>query len=202
VGPAEVPQCSEINSLECQADPSAHTDAGKVLGQLSNDAHPIQSKHRSPQRIGRDGAARVVDPLVLIASPSLETDGRQGSSGRGLLFDACLEGGDRVLVRRTHQPFLDACRVLVDDGVDPTTRIVMRHAGSHTDSLIAKVGAAAKLSVKEDDEPPRFRAWTPFPSRPVESSVRFEERAARGIADDDQNAPPTPPGANGEGIAS
>jgi hypothetical protein len=162
-----------------------------------------QSKHRNPQPIGHDGArgaARDVFQLVLIVSPVFDADGHRVSSGRGLLFDARLEGAERVLVRRTHQPFLEACRVLVADGVDPTTRIVMRHVGSRTDALIAKVGAAAKLSVKEDDEPPRFRPWTPFPSRPVESSVRFEEQAAREAADGDENAPATPPGANGEGI--
>jgi hypothetical protein len=98
-----------------------------------------------------------------------------------LLFDAHLEGEDRaLLVRRTHQPLLDACRVLVADDVDPRARIVMRHAGSQTHALIAKVGAAAKLSVKEGDEPPRLRPWTPFPSRPVESSMRCEEQEARG----------------------
>jgi hypothetical protein len=118
-----------------------------------------QSKHRNPQPIGHDGArgaARDVFQLVLIVSPVFDADGHRVSSGRGLLFDARLEGAERVLVRRTHQPFLEACRVLVADGVDPTTRIVMRHVGSRTDALIAKVGAAAKLSVKEDDEPPRF----------------------------------------------
>jgi hypothetical protein len=159
----------------------------------------------APSLRRRDGGARAdrdVFRLTLIVSPVFEADGRRASSGRGLLFDARLEGEERVLVRRTHQPFLDACRVLVAEGVDPTMRIVMRHAGSQTDSLIAKVGAAAKLSVKEDDGPPRLRPWTPFPSRPVESSVRFEEQAAGGVAEDNEAAPLTQPVAKGEGVAS
>jgi hypothetical protein len=162
------------------------------------------SKRGSPQPAGRDGRARAdrdVFRLLLIVSPVFEADGRRASSGRGLLFDARLEGEERVLVRRTHQPLLDACRVLVAEGVDPKTRIVMRHVGSQTDALITKVGAAAKLSVKEDDGLPRFRPWTPFPSRPVESSVRFDEQAAQEIADGDETASATPPGVNGEGIA-
>ena len=102
--------------------------------------------------------------LVLVASPSFESNGDRASSERGLLFDARLEGEERVLVRRTHQPLLDASRVLRADGIDPQTRIILRRAGSHSDALISSVGGAAKLRVKEDAGQPRFRSWTPFPS--------------------------------------
>jgi hypothetical protein len=126
--------------------------------------------------VGAARADRDVFLFVLMVSPAFDADGCRASSGRGLLFDAQLEGEERVLVRRTHQPLLDACRVLVADGVNPATQIVMRHVGSQTDALVSTVGGAAKLRVKEDGAPPRFRPWTPFPSRPVESSVRFEEQ--------------------------
>ena len=78
-------------------------------------------------------------------------------------------------MRRTHQPLLDASRVLKADGIDPQTRIILRRAGSHSDALISSVGGAAKLRVKEDAGQPRFRSWTPFPSCPVKPSVRLQE---------------------------
>jgi hypothetical protein len=133
---------------------------------------------------------------VLVISPVVKADGRRARSSRGLVFEARIEGEDRVVVR-SHQPLLDACRALVAASLDPETRIVMRHLGSEKDALIAKVGAAAKRRVKEDNGPPRFRTWTPFPSRPAESSMRFPNRATRGVADGDENAPATSPGADG-----
>jgi hypothetical protein len=182
-----LPRSNEIKELQIGGTPRLPTGS---LGFLPCVSHKAPARRPTPRH----------DPnafqFVLIASPSVEADGRRAASGRGSLFDAHLEGEERVLVRRTHQPFLDACRVLVADGVDPRAWIVTRRAGSKTHALIAKVGAAAKLSVKEGDEPPRLRPWTPFPSRPVESSMRFQEQAAGGIADGDQNAPATSPGGN------
>jgi hypothetical protein len=74
-------------------------------------------------------------------------------------YAARLEGSDDILcVSRT--PFLTAARELLKRGRDPSTLIVMRHAGSSTDCLRARLGGAAKLSVKEEDgRPPRFVLW-------------------------------------------
>jgi hypothetical protein len=62
----------------------------------------------------------------------------------------------RQLCNATRLPFLSAARQLVSEGVDPDTKIVMRHAGSDTDCLNSTIGKAAKLCVLEDKGPPRF----------------------------------------------
>ena len=57
-------------------------------------------------------------------------------------------------------PFLTGARELLKRGYDPSTIIVMRHAGSSTDGFRARLEAAAKLSVKEENgRPPRFVLW-------------------------------------------
>jgi hypothetical protein len=72
---------------------------------------------------------------------------------------------DRELARG-REPFLDAARVLRDEGVDPATPLIMRHAGSDTDCIVSTVGAAANLIVEEGtDGMPRFRKWRPLPFR-------------------------------------
>jgi hypothetical protein len=83
--------------------------------------------------------------------------------------------GHRELVT-SRQPFLDSARVLLGEGCDPTTVLVMRHAGSPTESLRATIGAAAKLTVAEGElDPPRFRAWKPFLSREGSPQTRQNE---------------------------
>src|SRR5215470_2073014 len=72
-------------------------------------------------------------------------------------FRASFDG--RVLVEASATPFLDAARFLAAEGVDPATRIVMRHQGKDYDALVSTVGTAAKLTVEEGDGVPRFRRW-------------------------------------------
>jgi len=64
----------------------------------------------------------------------IERDKRDG------YFEARI--GDR-LVCISRQPFLDAARILVAEGVDPTTRMQMFNRG--TPSLAGPIGVAAKL---------------------------------------------------------
>jgi hypothetical protein len=81
---------------------------------------------------------------------------------RGPLFDAKI--ADRIVVRRNAQPLLDACRVLMAEGCNPATPIVMQHEGSVMDALRTTVGHAGKLTVDEPTDgkrPPRFRDWRP-----------------------------------------
>jgi hypothetical protein len=95
---------------------------------------------------------------------------------RAHLFEASLAG--RVL-GVSRQPLLDAARVLLAEGHDPHTILAMRHAGSDTIALSAKLGAAAKLTV--DEGSPYFRAWRAMPPR--EGSSRIDETAAAGSGD-------------------
>jgi hypothetical protein len=73
------------------------------------------------------------------------------------LFEARV--GERLLCT-SRQPFLDSARVLVAEGLDPDSTITMRHAGSATVALTARLGVAARLQVNEDG--PRFGAWRPW----------------------------------------
>jgi hypothetical protein len=66
-------------------------------------------------------------------------------------FNATVDG-EKLCSSRT--PFFSAARVLLKRGVDPDTKIVMRHTGSETTSLRSTVGAAAALTV--DESGPKF----------------------------------------------
>src|SRR5262249_55725154 len=82
-------------------------------------------------------------------------------------FEARLDGEDRILCV-SHQPFVDAARVLVDEGCDPTEILTMRHVGSETIALTAQLGAAAKCMVEEgSSDGPRFVQHVPWSSDPT-----------------------------------
>jgi hypothetical protein len=53
------------------------------------------------------------------------------------------------VVERSTTLFCDAARVLLAEGVDPVTKLVMRHEGSSHDALRSTVGVAAKLTVTD-----------------------------------------------------
>src|SRR5712671_2355905 len=105
--------------------------------------------------------------IIITVSPSLDSDGRLACSGRGQLFNGVVDG--RLIVTRSSQLLLDGARALLAEGIDPRTRIVMRHAGVDTDALRSTVGDAAKLSIREGDDAPRFKDWVPLPPRPEAS---------------------------------
>ena len=82
-------------------------------------------------------------------------------------FDGWVDGFDQV-VAASQTPFLSAARVLLQRGVDPETVLQMRHKKTRTDSLRAKVGVAAKLTVTTDTAGPlRFRLFEPWPASGV-----------------------------------
>jgi hypothetical protein len=86
-------------------------------------------------------------------------------------FHARLEDGTE-LCKSTRQPLLDGTRELLKRGVDPQTRLVMRHEGSPVDALTATVGAAAKLTVDEGNARRTSVAgsrtrWSPRGRRPI-----------------------------------
>ena len=76
-------------------------------------------------------------------------------------YAARIEGDDRVLVKKSRQPFLDAARALLREGYDPHLAMVMRHLGSSIDALRGDIGVAAKLKIEElsdGSRRPRFVA--------------------------------------------
>jgi len=96
--------------------------------------------------------------------------------GRPGWFTASVAGDDRLLAR-SRTPFLDAARELLGSGVDPATVLVMRHAGSTTESLRAAVGVAATLTVEESAHGPVFRRHrTTPPSAVGGASVRSDDQ--------------------------
>ena len=66
--------------------------------------------------------------------------------------------GDTLLAT-SRTPFFAAARRLLELGADPADVLTMRHRGSDTVSLRARVGAAAKLKVIETNSGPRFAPW-------------------------------------------
>jgi hypothetical protein len=108
-----------------------------------------------------------IGKLVIIIKPEPRNPSRPPQECR---YEARLEGSDQILcVSRT--PFLDAARVLIDQGYDSERRINMRHEGSGTEAFNdVKLAAAAKLTVKEYDDgrcPPTFAPYRCFPAHRV-----------------------------------
>ena len=100
------------------------------------------------------------------------TDGISDYSSRAQLFNGTAAGPE--VVTGSSQPLLDGARVLLAEGVDPATRIVMRDAGSVVDDLRSAVGAAVWLIVEEGERPPlfRLRLWQPLPHAAVTPPMR------------------------------
>ena len=91
-------------------------------------------------------------------------------------FMACL--GERIILKSSRQPLLDAARVLLAEGVDPQARIQMRHAGANHVALSSTVGKAAKLTVDEHNGTV-FAKWKPHPVSAGSPPMRFDEEAVR-----------------------
>lgn len=86
------------------------------------------------------------------------TDNRTGLpkfGNSGPLYDASYSG--KVIVRSSHQPFLDACRVLLTDGMSGPAEI-WDHVRPFP-RMRSTIEAAAKLRVSESGCPPRFRPY-------------------------------------------
>jgi hypothetical protein len=67
------------------------------------------------------------------------------SPDHGITWNAWL--GDEQILTGVHTPVFDACRVLLERGVDPKTKVASRHAGQPYRSLTTTVGYGAKMTV-------------------------------------------------------
>jgi hypothetical protein len=107
----------------------------------------------SHQDACKSSATYSASTLTVIVTPA-----PRGSAER---YEARLDDDDHVLcVSRT--PFFNAARKLIAQGYDPGITLVLRHAGSDTDSLSAKLEKAASLTVEETEYGPKFRLWKPI----------------------------------------
>jgi len=94
----------------------------------------------------------------------------------------------RKLLSSSRQPLLDTARVLLAEGVPPETSNAMQHKGSATIAMTSTVGEAAKLTVEEESDGPRFRKWRPFPAG--WSARAGDESDAGAVATRDSQASP------------
>ena len=136
---------------------------------------PVRRKPvRVPEPPSPADASTAAPSIVLTVMPSRNPDGTRAYTKRGPLFDGKVDG--RTIITRSTQPLLDGCRVLIREGVDPDTRITMRHAGSTADALRSTVGGAAKLIVEEGARVPQVRRWKPSPHADVTPPMRQPSR--------------------------
>ena len=137
----------------------------------------------------------IATTIVLVVSPSPNVDGRKAYSTRGQLFDGKVDG--RWIAKRSTTPFCDAARVLLAEGVRPETVLVMRHEGSPHDALRSTVGAAAGLTVADDNGgKPIFRKWSPYDREgtiPVASPMREMDSPAVQVPEAPELAPEAVP---------
>lgn len=99
---------------------------------------------------------------IIIARPSPSRHG---------YFDAIFDGQPLCTSR---QPFLDGARVLLARGLDPTTRLIMRHAGSDIDALAGQLASAARLTVEERArQSPRIGLWAANCRFAVQPPIEF-----------------------------
>jgi hypothetical protein len=108
-----------------------------------------------------------MDSITIIVRPH-----RSPTTGKRIhgKFEARLNGR---LLCISHQPLLDAARILAGEGADPATRITMRHEAAAYDALRSTVGVAAGLTVRETEtDGPRFVRWKPFCRGDVHALMR------------------------------
>jgi hypothetical protein len=110
----------------------------------------LRSKNGLPARIAPRAECA---PLSIVVSPRpcRKADAEQQ-------YEARLEG-ELLCLSRT--PFLAAARALLEKGHAPQTEIAMLHAGSDVVALRARLGDAARLTVREDEKGARLAAYRP-----------------------------------------
>jgi hypothetical protein len=103
--------------------------------------------------------------IAIVVSPSLDQRGKR----RHDRFDARLQNSSELICEAARQPLLDASRVLLSRGYDPSTVISMSHASNPTVvPMRARIGVAAQFDVMGE----RFVRRKPAPSHPAVFSRR------------------------------
>ena len=109
--------------------------------------------------------------ITIVVLPALDRRGKR-RHGR---FDVHLHGNDEVICEATQQPLLDASRVLLRRGVDPTTTVCKVRADKPTIvTMRAAIGVAAQYDVMGEKFVRRKPAAGPMaalrPSSPAEGT--------------------------------
>lgn len=158
-----LPQSNVIKDLEFGGTRKHPTG---LLGFLSTVSHQDAACERRSNE-------RLTSTLAVIVTPTPSGTGR---------YQARLDGDDDRVLCVSRTPFLDAARKLVADGHDPDITLSLRHAGSDTDSLRARLGTAASLTVEETGYGPQLRRWKPISTLAVTSGIAPNEQAGTILA--------------------
>ena len=106
--------------------------------------------------------------IVIVTTPSFDGRGKR-RHGR---FDVRLQGGDEVICEATQQPLLDASRVLLQRGADPTATICKVRADAPTIvTMRALIGVAAQYDIMGEKFVRRKPAAGPMPGSGIENPV-------------------------------
>jgi hypothetical protein len=106
--------------------------------------------------------------ITIVVSPSFDRRGkcRHGRS------DVRLQDGDEVICKATRQPLLDASRVLLRRGVDPSTTICKVRVDAPTIvTMRATIGIAAQYDVMAEKFVRRKPGARPLPGSEIEIAV-------------------------------
>src|SRR5712671_624500 len=105
--------------------------------------------------------------ITIVVSPAFDRRGKR-RHGR---FDVRVQGGDEVICEATQQPMLDASRVLLRRGIDPTTTIYKVSVDAPTIvTLRAPIGVAAQYDVMGSAFVRRKPAAGPMPGSGIEKT--------------------------------
>src|SRR3954453_21259656 len=114
--------------------------------------------------------------IVIVASPSFDRRGKR-RHGR---FDVRVQGSDEIICRATQQPLLDATRVLLRKGIDPTTILCKVRSDDPTVvSMRAPIGIAAQYDVMGEKFVRRKPDVGPMPRPGIENDLSAEVRVPR-----------------------
>jgi hypothetical protein len=123
-------------------DRQQRKSSGALKPEIRRGHQPIFNGSGGVSMSGKMGS-----PIVILVSPIKTSPGR---------FEARLASTAELLVRTSRQPFVDAARVLMEKGCDPTAMLEMKHAGRGIVALRGPLLKAARLSVEEGVNGPRF----------------------------------------------
>ncbi len=106
--------------------------------------------------------------ITIVVSPSFDRRGKR-RHGR---FDVRLQGCDEIICEATQQPLLDASRVLLSRGFDPSTVICKVRSDAPTVvAMRAPIGVAAKFDVMGSAFVRRKAATGPMPGSGSENPM-------------------------------
>jgi hypothetical protein len=107
--------------------------------------------------------------INIVVSPSFDRRGKLLRHGR---FDVRLQGGDEVICKATRQPLLDASRVLLRRGVDPSTTICKVCVDAPTIvTMRATIGIAAQYDIMAEKFVRRKPGARPMPGSEIEIAL-------------------------------